>query len=205
MWGAGKVYGLQARTSGSTGWKADSGNGGACLSRNWRPASRAAASNFDHAIDRDGHRLQAAGNRGAGAVCPRAENVPARGRRADLERCGGAAANPAAGNAGFGSRCALVWRNEERVDGRGGSSFLSSGTGGGLFVRAEAGDATGIEDALPVGADGSATDERSLAEECRAREPDGATAGTGSKEDSATEDYISRGSERGIRANSARG
>ncbi len=92
--------------------------------------------------------------------------------------------DPAAGDARFGSGCAFVWRNEERVDGRGGGGFLSPGNGGGFPVCAQAGDATGIEDALHVGTDGGAPDQRSLAAECGARQPDGATAGTGSEEDS---------------------
>src|ERR1019366_3500008 len=205
MWRAGKVYGLQAGASGSAGREADRGNGGARVSRNWRPASRAAAGDFDYAIDRDGHSVQAGRNRGAGAVCPRAENVPAHRRGADFKRRGGAATDPAAGDARFGSGCAFVWRDEERVDGRGGGGVLSPGTGGGFLVCAQAGDAVGIEDALHVGADGGAADGRSLAAECGAREPHGATAGTGSEEDSASQDCVSSGGERGVCANSSGG
>src|SRR5271157_5599742 len=205
MWRAGKAYGLQAGASGSAGREADGGNGGTCVSRNWRPASRAAAGNFDYAIDRDGHRVQTGRSRGAGAVCPRAQDVFARGWSADFKRRGSAATNPAAGDARFGSGCAFVWRDEERVDGRGGGSVLSSGTGGGFFICAQAGDAAGIEDALHVGADGGAADGRSLAAECGAREPHGATAGTGSEEDSASQDCVSSGGERGVCANSSGG
>jgi hypothetical protein len=107
----------------------DGGNGGACVSRNWRSASRAAAGDFDYAIDRDGDRVQASGNRSPGAVCARAEDVPAHGRGADFERGGGAETDPAAGDARSGSGCAFVWRDEERVDGRGGGGVLSSGAG----------------------------------------------------------------------------
>src|SRR4029077_18400421 len=103
------------------------------------------------------------------------------------------------------SGCAFVWRDEERVNGSGSGGVLSSGAGGGFLVCAQAGDATGIEDALHVGADGGAADERSLAAKCGTREPDGAFAGTGTEEDSASQDCVSGGGEWGICANSTRG
>src|SRR5258708_31491316 len=53
---AGKVYRLQADTSGSAGREADGGNSGAGVSRNWGPASRAAAGGIDYAIDGNGDR-----------------------------------------------------------------------------------------------------------------------------------------------------
>src|SRR6266852_1685602 len=203
MWGAGEVYGLQTGASGSAGREAYGGNGGPCISRNRRPASCAAAGDFDYAIDRDGDSVQAGRSRGAGAVRARAENVLAHGWGADFKRGGGAATDSSAGDARFGRRCAVVWRDEKRVDGRGGGGVLSSGTGGGFFVCAQAGDATGVENALPVGANGGAADGRPLAAECGAREPDGATAGTGSEEDSASQDCVSSGGKRGVCANSA--
>src|SRR5208282_6141650 len=207
MWRAGKVYGLQTGASDSARRQADGGNGGPCLSRNWRPASRATAGDFDYASNRDGDGVQAGRNRGSSAVCPRAENVLAHGWGEDRKRRGSAAALTilAAGDGRFGSGCAFVRRDEERFDGRGGGSVFSSGTGGGFFVCAQAGDAVGVEDALHVGADGSAADERSLAAECRACQPDGATAGAGSEEDSASQDCVSRGGERRVCANSAGG
>src|ERR1019366_7883087 len=100
---------------------------------------------------------------------------------------------------------AFVGRNEKRFDGRGGGGVLSSGTGGGFFVRAQAGDAAGLEDALHGGADGSVADQRSLAKERGARQPDGATAGAGIEEDSANLDCVPGGSERGVCANSSGG
>src|SRR5713226_3116012 len=203
MWGAGEVYGLQTGAPASAGREADVGNGGPCISRNRRPASRTAAGNFDYAIDRAGDSVQAGGNRGAGAVRARAENVLAHGWCADFKRGGGAATDSSAGDARFGRRCAVVWRDEKRVDGRGGGGVLSSGTGRGFFVCAQAGDATGVENALPVGADGGAADGRPLAAKRGALEPDGATAGTGSEEDSASQDCVSSGGERGVCANSA--
>src|SRR5260370_2634023 len=153
----------------------------------------------------DGDGVEAGGNRVAGAVRARAKNVLAHGWGADFKRGGSAETNAAAGDARFGRRCAVVWRDEKRVDGRGGGGVLSSGTGGGFFVCAQAGDATGIEDALHVGADGGAADERPLAAECGAREPDGATAGAGSEENFASQDCVSSGGEQGVCANSAGG
>src|ERR1019366_3550176 len=176
MWRAGKVYGLQTRASGRAGREVDGGNGGACLSRNWRPASCAAAGDFDYASDRDGHGVQAGGNRGTGAVCPRAGNVLARGRGANCKRRGGAATNATPGDARLGSGRAFAWRDEERFDGRGGGGVFSSGTGG-----------------------------RFLAAKCGAREPDGAPAGTGSEENSASQGCVSRGGEWSVCANSAGG
>src|SRR5260370_37121782 len=152
-----------------------------------------------------GDSVEAGGNRVAGAVRARAKNVLAHGWGADFKRGGSAETNAAAGDARFGSRCAFVWRDEKRVDGRGGGVVLSSGTGGGFFVCAQAGDATGIENALHVGADGGPADGRSLAAQRGAREPDGATAGTGSAEDSARQDCVSSGGERGVCANSSGG
>src|ERR1019366_6898756 len=156
------------------------------VSRSWRPASRAAAGDFDYASDRDGDGVPAGGNRGSGALCPRTENVFAHGWGADLKRRGGAATDSASSDARFGSGCALVRRDQERTNGRGGGGVLSSGTGGGFFVCAQAGDAVGVEDALHVGADGGA-------------------AGAGSEEDSASQDCVSRGGERGVCADSAGG
>src|SRR4029077_7894133 len=134
-----------------------------------------------------------------------AQDVTAHGWGADFKCRGGPATNPAPGHARSGSGCAFVWRDEERPDGRGGGGLLSSGTGGGFFVCAQAGDATGIEDALHVGADGGVADGRSLAAQCGTREPDGTIAGTGSKEDSASQDCVSGRGEWGICANSTRG
>src|ERR1039458_6815456 len=205
MWGAGKVYGLQTGAVGSARRQADGGHGGPCVSRNWRPASRAAAGDFDYASDRDGDGVPAGGNRGSGALCPRTENVFAHGWGADLKRRGGAATDSASSDARFGSGCALVRRDQERTNGRGGGGVLSSGTGGGFFVCAQAGDAVGVEDALHVGADGGAADERSLAAERGACQPHGATAGAGSEEDSASQDCVSRAGERRVCADSAGG
>src|SRR5260370_35248512 len=148
MWSAGEVYRLQTGASGSAGREAYGGNGGPRVPRNWGPASCAAAGDLDHAIDRNGNRVQAGGSRGAGAVRARAENVLAHGWGADLKRGSGAATNTAAGNARFGSRCAFVWRDEKRVEGRGGGVVLSSGTGRGFFFCLQAGDATAIYNAL---------------------------------------------------------
>src|SRR5271155_3067872 len=159
MWSARKVYGLQTRASGSAGREADGGNSGPRVSRNRRSASRPAAGDFHYTVDRDGHSLQAAGNRSAGTVRSRAENVPAHGRGADFKCRGRPATEPAAGNARSGSGCAFVWRNKERADGSGSRGVLSSGAGRGLLVRAQAGDATGVEDALHVGADGGVADQ----------------------------------------------
>src|SRR5208282_5495896 len=156
MRGAGKVYGVQTGAPGGSGREVDGGDGGACVSRNWGPASCATAGDFDYAVDGNGDGLQAGGNRGAGAVCARAENVPTHGWGADLERGGGAGAQPGAGDARFGSGCAFVRRDQERVDGRGGGGVLSSGTGGEFLVCAQARDATGLENALHGGADGGA-------------------------------------------------
>src|ERR1019366_4924260 len=203
MWGAGKVYGLQAGAVGSARRQADGGHGRPCVPRNWRPAPRAAEGDFDYASDRDGDGVPAGGNRGSGALCPRTENVFAHGWGADLKRRGGAATDSASSDARFGSGCALVRRDQERTNGRGGGGVLSSGTGGGFFVCAQAGDAVGVEDALPVGADGGAADGRSLAAKCGAREPDGAPAGTGSEENSASQGCVSRGGEWSVCANSA--
>src|ERR1700733_2528567 len=129
MWRSGKAYGLQADSFDGAGRQVDPQNGGTGLSRNWRPASRSAAGDFDYAIDRDGDGLQAGRDRGARAVCPRAKNVPAHGWSADFERGGRPATKPAAGNVRFGGRCAFVRRNEERVDGRRSRGLLSSRTG----------------------------------------------------------------------------
>src|SRR5271169_575100 len=205
MRGAGKVYGVQTGAPGGSGREADGGNGGACVSRNWRPAPCATAGDFDYAVHGDGNGLQAGGNRGTGAVCARTEDVLAHGWGADLERGGGAGVQPASGDARFRSRCAFVWRDEERVDGCGGGGVLSSGTGGEFLVCAQARDAAGIENALHGGADGGVADEQSLAAECGARERDGANAGTGSEEDSASQDCVSGGGERRVRASSPGG
>src|SRR5208337_4384959 len=205
MWRAGKVYGLQTGSTGRAGRQAHGRDGGPRLSRHWGPASCTAAGDFDYAIDRNGDGVQAGGNPGAGAVCPRAEDVFAHGWGSDFKCGGGAAAYFAAGDARFGSGCTLVRRDEERVDGSGGGGVLSSGTGGGFFVCAQAGDAAGVEDALHVGADGSVADERSVAAERGAREPNGATAGAGSKEDPANHDRVPGGGERGVCANSSGG
>src|ERR1700687_2094650 len=159
---AGKVYRLQTRASCSAEWEIDGGNCGPWVPGNRGPASCATAGNFDYASDRDGDCLQGGGTPGAGAVCPRAEDVPAHGWGADFKRRGGAATNSAPGDARSGSGCAFVWRHKERVDGSGGGCLLSSGTGGRFLVCAQAGDATGLEDALHVGADGGAADGRSL-------------------------------------------
>src|ERR1700674_4464152 len=202
---AGKVYRLQTCASCSAGWEIDGGNCGPWVPGNRGPASRAGAGNFDYASDRDGNCLQGGRNRGAGAVCPSTQDVPAHGWGADFKRRDGPAPNPAPGDARSGSGCPFVWRDEEWVDGRGGGGVLSPGAGGGFFVCAEAGDATGIEDALHVGADGGAADERSLAAQCGTREPDGATAGTGSEEDSASQDCVPGGGEWGVCANSTIG
>src|SRR5208282_3625071 len=205
MWRAGKVYGLQTGSTGRAGRQAHGRDGGPRLSRHWGPASCTAAGDFDYAIDRNGDGVQAGGNRGAGAVCPRAENVSAHGWGADFKCGGGAAAQLAAGDTRFGSRCSLVRWDEKRVDGSGGGGVLSSGTGGGFFVCAQAGDAAGVENALHVGADGGAAVQRPLAAECGARQPDGATAGAGSKENSASQDCVSGGGEWGVCANSSGG
>src|SRR5208282_5603214 len=204
---AGEVYGLQTGAPGGAWWEVDGGNGDAGVSRNWGPASCATASDFDYAVDGDGDGVQAGRDRGAGAVCPRAENVLAHGRGADLKRCSGAAtvSLAAAGDTGFGSGCAFVRGDQEWFDGGGGGGVLSSGARRGFFVSAQARDAVGIEDALHGGADGSAADERSLATECGAREPDGATAGRRSEEDSASQDYVSSGGEWRVRASSTGG
>src|SRR6266481_5489309 len=198
MWRTGEVHGLQADTFSSTGREADGRNCGPCVSRNWGPASCAAAGDFDYAIDRNGDYIQTGGNRGAGAVCPRTQDVSAHGRGADFKCRGGAATDPPPGDARSGSGYAFVWRDEERADGRGGGGVLSPRTGGRFFVCAQAGDAAGIENALHVGADGGAAVGRSLAAECGTREPDGATPGTGDKEDSASQDCVSGGGERGV-------
>src|SRR5260370_42161178 len=99
MWRAGKVYGLQTGASHSARGQADGRNSGPCVSRNWGPASRSAEGDFDYPSNRDGDGVQAGGNRGAGTVCPRTENVFAYGRGADRKRRGGAATVviPAAG------------------------------------------------------------------------------------------------------------
>src|SRR5437879_9668127 len=190
MWCARKVYRLQTCASGSAGWEIDGGNCGPWVPGNRGSASCATAGDFDYASDRNGDRLQGGRNRGAGAVCPRTQDVPAHGRGADFKRRGSPATNTAPSHARFGSGCAFVWRDEERADGRGGGGVLSSGTSGGFLVCAQAGDATGIENALHVGADGGAADRRSLAAQCGTREPDSATAGTGSEEDSGTQDRV---------------
>src|SRR5208282_4483476 len=202
MRGAGKVYGLQTGAPGGSGREADGGDGGACVSRNWGPTPCATAGHFDYTVDRNGDGLQAGRNRGTGAVCPRTENVPAHGWGANLECGGGAGAQPAASDARSGSGCAFVWRDEERVNGCGGGGVLSSGTSGEFLVCAQAGDAAGFEDAVHGGADGSAADERSLAAEREACERDGATAGTGSEEDSASQDCVSGRGERRVCASS---
>src|SRR5271156_6580246 len=147
MWRAGKAYRLQTDSADKAGREVDGGNRGACVSRNWGPTSCAAAGDLDYAIDRNGDCIQAGGNQGAGAVCARAKNVPAPGRSANFECRGGAGADPAASYSLFRSRCSFVWRDEERIDGSRGGGVLSSGTGGELSVCAQAGDATGIEDA----------------------------------------------------------
>ena len=202
---AGEVYRLQASAAGGASRETDGGNGGARISRDWGPASCAAAGDFDYAIDRNGDRVQAGGNRGAGAVCPCTQDISAHGRGADFKCRGSAATDPPPGDARSGSGCAFVWRDEEWVDGSGGGGVLSSGTGGRFLVCAQAGDATGIENALHVGADGGAAVGRSLVAECGTREPDGATAGTGSEEDSASQDCVSSGGERCVCENSSRG
>src|ERR1019366_9215074 len=99
---------------------------------------------YDYARDRDGHGVQAEGNRGAGAVCPRAGNVLARGRGANCKRRAGEATNATPGDARLGSGRAFAWRDEERLDGSGGGGVFSSRTGGGFFVFAQAGNAAGV-------------------------------------------------------------
>src|SRR5260370_39765564 len=118
MWGAGEVYRLQTGGSGSAGREAYGGKGGPCVPRNWGPASRAAAGNFDYAIDRDGDRVQAGGNRGAGPVRAQAENVLVHGCGAAFQRGGSAETNAAAGARPFGRRSAVVWRDAKRGGGR---------------------------------------------------------------------------------------
>src|SRR5277367_5335393 len=159
MWRAGKGYGVQIVAAGRSRRKTDRGNGGACLSRNRRSASRAAPGHFDYSIYRNGNRVQAAGSRGPGAVCPRTQDVPAHGRSAYFKRRRGPTAHLAAGNARSGSGRALIRGYEEWIDGSGGGGVLSSGAGHGLFVCAQAGYAAGVEDAFFVSADGGVADQ----------------------------------------------
>src|ERR1035437_430169 len=186
MWRAGKVYGLQTGAVGSARRQADGGHGGPCVPRNWGPAPRAAEGDFDYASDRDGDSVPAGGNRGSGALCPRTENVLAHGWGAYFKRSGGAATDFTAGNARSRSRCSFVRRDEERDDGRGGGGVLSSGTGGGFLVCAQAGDAVGVQDALHVGADGGPADQRAVRAEGGASHPLRAAPGEESKKHAAS-------------------
>src|SRR5262249_52820376 len=134
-------------------------NRGRRISRDRRSASCAAEGDIDHAVHGNGDRVSTRRGRGTGPFCAGAADVSAYGRSPDFKRRCKAGPYVEAGHARPGNRRTVVWRNEKWLDGRGCGGLLSPGTGAGFSFLKKTRDATRLQDALLVGADGGAAHE----------------------------------------------